>query len=191
MLAIRKNKTDRHFKTVKTMINDKACLFHATPARNLPSILERGLVTPRHLHPEMKREEIPVNADSSDVYSIYLGNRDALNYPFEIEKEPVAMLKICFTPEESKMLLPDDDYVEDNVEINWSAVDRIRGVSRASKLRDYLRKPEYWEASVDAGYGAKYDGDIPADRIVDCEIGHFNSAFEKDIDCPGFVKMTR
>jgi hypothetical protein len=149
------------------------CLFHVTPARNLAAILKDGLLTPRE---RARRQNVPprsitVNADTSDIYSIYLGKREALNYPLEIQEEPLAMLQVCFSKEETAKFLPDDDYVEDfilaRMSEQWYRTKWLKW--RKSAQDEYVRK--YWRKSLDAGYGVRYEGNIDQKHVISYEIG--------------------
>jgi hypothetical protein len=172
-------------------MNGKTCLFHATLAKNVASILKDGLLTPweRARRQNIPVKDIPLNADTSNIYAIYLGKKDGLNYPFEIQSEPLAMLQVCFSPDETSKFLPDDDYVEDFVLTKRSEAWYHDKWSRWRKTArdDYVRK--FWKKSIDDGYGIRHEGSITPDHVAGCEIGEFmDRKFVAISKCPGFEK---
>lgn len=154
------------------MPGNEVCLYHLTRASNLDSIEQHGLLTRRSASQKLGRSFKEKHSSlDDDPDAIYLGKRDEMNYPFALEDNELAMLKICIPEDDAYAnFYPDEDYIRDQY-----------GESEIPFEEEHA---EEWEFSISEGYGAKYKGNIPAKNIVDCELGRIeNDRFEKTGTC--------
>jgi hypothetical protein len=168
------------------MREEETCLFHATPVENVESIKRSGLL------PGEKTSKS--NASWTDGRAVYLGKRDGLNYPSDLLKKRTALFKVCIPADDDTTILADGDWVRNEKvdkpdEDDPSYIPEDEWESMSIVEQDLFTND--WRASIEAGFGARYLGSVPAGWIKDCEIGHFESkkghdVFVKDSRCPGF-----